>query len=230
MKTRKWPAFLLIPPILCLLAAGLIWQRWQAAGDRGIPEVTVSLNGTKLLQHEGNWQAPVLGRLLTRHLEGNYPAIGITIPVDQPQNVLAVSPEDAMLTRVQLTDQAGQIVVYDGDAAGFSNFVFDMDGDYYLEVWGELDRNTQGFGSFYFDAALEVQLPRPEFALSSSQVHQGDLISVTAKNLPEGVVPINLSVVCAFIDFSDIDENAYRCTHNLIETGIMSVAGRSELL
>ena len=161
MKTRKWPAFLLIPLILCLLAAGLIWQRWQAAGDRGIPEVTVSLNGTKLLQHEGNWQAPVLGSLLTRHLEGNYPAIGITIPVDQPQNVLAVSPEDAMLTRVQLTDQAGQIVVYDGDAAGFSNFVFDRDGDYYLEIWGELDRNTQGFGSFYFDAALEVQLPRP---------------------------------------------------------------------
>ena len=43
-------------------------------------------------------------------------------------------------------------------------------------------------------------------------------------------MPINLSVVCAFIDFSDIDENAYRCTHSLIETGIMSVAGRSELL
>ena len=161
----------------------------RAAG--GCRRVSVTLDGTALQQRGGSWDVPVLGGLLTRHLEGSYPAIGTVLPVEQPQPALAVSPEDAAITGVRLQDTADQSVLYEGDAEGFAVFSFAEDGDYFLEVTLSLDRGTQGAGTFSFDATLDVRLPRPDpsFALSSSAPQQGDLIAVTASNLPDGVVP-----------------------------------------
>ena len=189
MKRSKLALYLIPPLFLALVAVGALFWQWQSAGRRGLPEVSVTLEDSALLQHGGSWEVPLLGGLLTRRLEGDYPALGLTIPVDGAQPSLAVSPKDASLTRVLLTEQGGGAVLYDGDAAGFSAFSFAEDGDYYLEVWTALDRGGQGAGEFYFDAALEVALPRPDpsFTLSASDLLQGDLIAVTAENLPDGV-------------------------------------------
>ena len=226
MKRSSKAALYLIPPLfLALVASGLLFWQWREAGRRGLPEVSVTLDGAALLQHGGSWEAPVLGGLLTRQLEGDYPALGITIPVDQVQPALAVQPEDAALTRVVLTDQGGGSVLYDGDAAGFSAFSFAEDGDYFLEVWAALDRGAQGAGTFYFDAALEVALPRPDpsFALSASDVLQGDLIAVTAENLPDGVVPTGESEL-GYVRFSPTGEEG--CYVALVPVGYARAAAQ----
>ena len=176
MQSKKGSFLLyLIPPLfLLLIVSGLVFWQWQSAGRQGLPEVSVTLDGTALQQRGGSWDVPVLGGLLTRHLEGSYPAIGTVLPVEQPQPALAVSPEDAAITGVRLQDTADQSVLYEGDAEGFAGFSFAEDGDYSLEVTLSLDRGTQGAGTFSFDATLEVRLPRPDpsFALSSSAPQQ----------------------------------------------------------
>ena len=205
MQSKKGSFLLyLIPPLfLLLIVSGLVFWQWQSAGRQGLPEVSVTLDGTALQQRGGSWDVPVLGGLLTRHLEGSYPAIGTVLPVEQPQPALAVSPEDAAITGVRLRDTADQSVLYDGDAEGFAGFSFAEDGDYFLEVTLSLDRGTQGAGTFSFDATLEVRLPRPDpsFALSSSAPQQGDLIAVTASNLPDGAVPTGESAL-GYVRFS----------------------------
>lgn len=205
MKTRKRIVLLLVCLLFFLAASGLLWNRWQKSGQGEIPQISVTLNGEPLLQHGGDWRLPVLGGLLTRHLEGNYPAIGTVLSVSQSHPVLSVFPADAALTRVRLQEQKGQTVIYDGSAAGFADLIL-MDGvDYFLEVWGELNRGTQGTGNFYFDASLSVRLPDPSFVLSTDAASQGDLIAVTAQNLPDGVLPTGESAL-GYVRFSPTGE------------------------
>ncbi len=225
MKRSKLALYLIPPLFLALVAVGALFWQWQSAGRRGLPEVSVTLEDSALLQHGGSWEVPLLGGLLTRRLEGDYPALGLTIPVDGAQPSLAVSPKDASLTRVLLTEQGGGAVLYDGDAAGFSAFSFAEDGDYYLEVWAALDRGGQGAGEFYFDAALEVALPRPDpsFTLSASDLLQGDLIAVTAENLPDGVVPTGQSEL-GYVRFSPTGEAG--CYVALVPVGYARAAAQ----
>ena len=228
MQKRKKAVFLLILPVVFLLAAGLVFLRWHAAGSRKMPEVSVTLNSGALLQHSGSWEVPVLGGLLTRRLEGSYPALGAILPVDQPQPVLSVSPEDALLTQVRLTRQADQSVLYNADATGFADFVFPEDGEYFLEVWGNLDRGSQGTGNFYFDATLDVLLPRPDpqFTLSADTVAQGELIAVHARYLPDGVFPAGESAL-GYVRFSPADEEG--CYTAFVPVGYAQQPGSYEI-
>lgn len=180
----------LVALLLAALAAALVlWRQWAAAGEGSVPAVSVTLDGEELLQHGGSWETPLLGGLLTRRPTLSYPALGKVLALDSDQPLLAAAPADAALSRVRVS--RGGDALFDGSPEAFAAFRFPGDGDYFVEVWGSLDRGGDGRGDFYFDAsvALLLPVPEPEFSLSSADAQQGDLLTVTARHIPEGVTP-----------------------------------------
>jgi len=184
--------------IALLLAAGaLFWWLWDRVDASAIPPVSLSVAGTAVGRSSAHWQAPAVFGLLHKELyscaDNDQPQIALA---DAAAPALAPLPDRLRILRVQLYARdadsgADSGSVFDGTAADFAAFTFAKSGSYTLVVQTALDDGAAGSGDFRFDAVLNVTLPlpKPVFAAEPTAAKQGDLLTVTARNLPDGVTP-----------------------------------------
>lgn len=187
----KW--LLLVAFVVLVIAGfGVAWLYRSATPDM-LPQITVKFAGQTLEPTAYKWKVPVVGNIFKRTYADTFSSTPVELSetVDQASPDFVISPSDYR-TEVTLTD-AGENVIFEGDADTFSSFQFTANGSYTakLVVHGDAssvpgDTSVTGSETWYFTFTVGV---RPSVRLSGTTVDQGSVVAVRVGDTLDGQAP-----------------------------------------
>jgi murein DD-endopeptidase MepM/ murein hydrolase activator NlpD len=207
MKAR---IVILIIVIAALVGCGYyVWHEYDSAEADLLPAEAIQIAGQDVLPCGGELYSsvPVLGGLLHKDLAyrlspdtgGEWiPETGCAVEVPQPVSLGEVGSLPYELT-VDLPDtmdydvSLGGSLLSSDSGKGYDGqpIVIEYPGDYEITVVGyyQNESNDVTTASLTYRASFSVTMPPPLFKAGRGELQQGDIYTLSLRNVPEGVVP-----------------------------------------
>ena len=187
-KLLLW--LLMVALFVAVLLGGVFGAAYFLAGEDSLPAETVSFGGVELENSGYEWEVPIFGGILYKNY---YRPANLTVQQlgdrgDQRPDL--VVPDWVTASELTLTAPDGT-VAYQGDAAGYADFVYTQNGTYALSLTLRQqsdDKPAKPLGWYLYQASFTVNF-QPDATLSKTRAGQGEVVALMLTGIVEGGSP-----------------------------------------
>ena len=187
-KLLLW--LLMVALFVALLLGGVVGAAYFMTSESSLPEESVSFGGATLENSGYQWDVPILGGVLYKTY---YQPANLTVQQlgdlgqERPELVL---PEWVTVSEMTLTAPDGT-VAYQGDGAGYADFVYTQNGQYTLSLTlrqQSTEKPARPLGWYLYQANFSVSF-QPDATLSKSRASQGEVVALMLTGILDGGTP-----------------------------------------
>lgn len=187
-KLLLW--LLMVALFVALLLGGVVGAAYFMTSESSLPEESVSFGGVELENSGYQWDVPVFGGVLYKTY---YQPANLTVQQlgdlgqERPELVL---PDWVTVSEMTLTAPDGT-VAYQGDGAGYADFVYTQNGQYTLSLTlrqQSTEKPARPLGWYLYQANFSVSF-QPDATLSKSRASQGEVVALMLTGILDGGTP-----------------------------------------
>lgn len=187
-KLLLW--LLMVVLFVALLIGGVVGASYFMIDENSLPEESATFGGVTLENSGYEWEVPVFGGVLYKNY---YQPTNLT--VQQLGDLGAERPELTLpgwVTASELTLTAPDgTVAYQGDAAGYADFLYTQNGQYTLSLTlrqQNTEKPAKPLGWYLYQASYTVNF-QPDASLSKDRAAQGEVVALTLTGILEDAEP-----------------------------------------